>query len=133
MRDFSERIKVLIDISRDVDGFTGDDADQFSEQFDLGGLYRYVRIESPALNASATVGLQRQSKKRDIGDADSLTEVPVPIEFQKSDNTTAIWARSAQTTAFSANVVDAGGIQFGRIKVSANQAADREFYVQGFN
>ena len=121
------RVLALIDYDRSVTGsFSGDDADQYSLAFDLGAEYDFVRIECPTLNAAATVALY---KHHDIEDLD---EVPIPVEYQKHDNTSAIWARTSGTAAGVIAVL-AGGLQYGRIKCSANQAANRSFYVQGFN
>lgn len=120
------RVLALLDYDRSVVGsFSGDDADQYSLAFDLGAEYDFVRIECPTIE-SATVSLY---KHHDIEDLD---EVPVPVEYQKTDNTSAIWARTAGTAAGVITVL-AGGLQFGRIKLSANQSANRSFYVQGFN
>ena len=119
---------VTVDIDRSVTGsFSGDDADQYSTPFALDGEYDEVQIECPTITSS-TVSLYKHSQKADDGDGQA--EVPVPVEMVKSDNTSAIWARTAGTAA-GVIVVKTGGIQYGRIRCNTNQGADRSFKVRG--
>ena len=119
---------VTVDIDRNVTGsFSGDDADQYSTPFDLGAEYDEVQIECPAITSS-TVSLYKHGQNAKEGDGQA--EVPVPIEMVKSDNTSAIWARTAGTAA-GVIVVKTGGMQYGRICCNTNQGEDRSFKVRG--
>lgn len=128
MAKFGEVIKDTMDVDRSVTGtFSGDDADKYTEYFDLGDIYSHVVVTLPAITSS-TVGIFKHTDTI-VGDP---TEVPVAVEFLKSDNTSAPLAFSAGTAA-KVCIMPVGAMQFGRLYFATNQAADRIFSVQGAN
>ena len=119
--DFSEWITATIDIDRDSE-FSGDDVDRYSKVVDLGAEYKAVVVEVPTID-SATVSVHVM---RDA----TITTVPVEVHYTKSDDTTAHWAATAGTGAYSI-IVMVGGYRYMRIHVGADQTADRAILVKG--
>ena len=115
---------VLIDIDRATE-FSGDDVDQYSAVFDLESDYEFVTVMIPTVT-SATTGVCVQRN-------DAVATVPLPV-YEFDDDATGDFLH-ATTAATTSHVVSfrIGGFQFGRIKMGANQAADRTFYVRGYN
>lgn len=115
----------LIDIDRAVDGFAGDDVDQYSELVDLGWEYEYLIVEVPTIT-SATVSIVGQR-------GSAITTVPLPIHILDDDATGSfLHATTAGTTSLYV-IFRIGGLRYIRILAAGNQAADRTFYVRGFN
>lgn len=112
----------LIDISRSEE-FTGDDVDQFSKVFDLGGMFSKIQVFLPALTSGVVSPFIQWSKELD----------EVPLQDQTLDkNATGHFANASTTTEGSIVMTfDVGAMQYGRIKVAGNQAADRNIYVRG--
>ena len=111
----------LIDIDRATE-FTGDDVDRYSELVDLGQVFSIVTVEIPTID-SASIYIYVQKDKYKSG-------VPIPVHYMKSDDTTAVLANTAGTGGNSITLL-IGGYQFIRIYTTANQTADRTFYVRG--
>jgi len=125
MQSIGERKSCLIDIDRSTE-FTGDDVDQYSELVDLGSVFEFVRVEVPTIT-SATVTLTLQ-------DDNAVTTVPKPLHgwYDIDADTNVAIATVAATTSIWIVFKDVWA-QYVRIKCGANQAADRTFYLKGFN
>lgn len=115
---------VLLDIDRDTE-FVGDDVDQYSKLVDLGAPFEFVTVIVPTITSSTTgVCIQKTP---------NIDEVPSPVHILDDDATGSfLHATSAAVTAL-AVIFRIGAVQYVRIKMGANQAADRTFYVRGFN
>ena len=119
------KILALIDIDRDVE-FSGDDVDRYTKLVDLGGIYKFVEVTVPALSASAAVDLFTQEDK-------SIDTVPSQFIALV---TTAAGHYVPSTTSGAGTVIVVFGplvAQYVRVRAGANQSADRNFYVRGFN
>lgn len=128
MAKFGPRLPQTMDYDRSVTGtFDGDDADKYTDYFDLGDIYAFVIVELPTITSS-TVGICKHTE--DI--VTDPTEVPVAVEFLESDNTSSPLAFSAGTAA-KICIMPVGAMQYGRLYFGSNQAANRTFYVQGYN
>lgn len=113
----------LVDIDRSTE-FTGDDVDRFSELVDLGGNFARVLVWIPALDASGAVSIYVQR------DAE---EDSIPLQMQAFD-IDAAGHFTPSTTSGAGDIAitfDVGGVQYLRVHVAANQAADITFYVRG--
>lgn len=113
----------LIDIDRDTE-FTGDDVDRYSALVDLGRECGGVIIHVPTID-SATVAVYAQ---RDSGE----DTVPAEVHYKKpSDEATQAWATTAGTGGLFIHCPYLGAVRYIRLYTSANQTADRTFYVLG--
>jgi len=116
---------VTLDYDRDTE-FTGDDADRFSELVDIKGHYEYVTVIIPALDSSGVVSIYIQKDEK-------IATVPIILHVL-DDDATGSFAHSTSSGAGSIAVIfRLGTAQWFRIHVAADQAANRTFYVQGFN
>jgi len=113
----------LVDIDRSTE-FAGDDVDHFSELVDLEQNFQRVLVWIPVLDAEGIVSIYVQ---RD-GEEDSI-----PLQVQAWDtDATGHYAHATSSGAGSiAAVFDVGGVQYIRMHVAGNQAADITFYVRG--
>lgn len=111
---------VTIDIDRSTE-FSGDDVDQYSELCNLGQLCDKVQVWIPTLNAEGTVSLYLQ---RD-GDIDTVPKALYAWRDADADGT--VLYATASGAGGIVVVFDVGSAQYFRIKVSANQSADRDF------
>jgi hypothetical protein len=128
MAKFGQRKTYTMDYDRSVTGtFSGDDADKYSDYFDLGDIFNHVIVELPTITSS-TVGIKKHTELI-VSDP---TEVPVAVEFLLDNNTSAPLAFTAGTAA-KVCIMPVGAMQFGRLYFATNQAADRIFSVQGMN
>jgi hypothetical protein len=117
---------VLMDIDRDAE-FAGDDVDQYSSLVNLGAEYKYATVFIPALDAAATITpyLQRDS---------AIATVPVISHFwNDADADTNVAQATASGSGGLVITFFIGCCQYLRLKASADQAADRTFYVKGHN
>ena len=126
MQSVGESKAATIDIDRAVDGFTGDDVDQFSDLIDLGAEFEFVRVEIPTITSSVvTLWIQNNNV---------ITTVPKPLHGWydiDADSNVAI-ATVAATTSICITFKDVWA-RYVRVKCDSNQAADRTFYLKGFN
>ena len=114
-----------IDIDRATE-FTGDDVARFSSLVDLKNIYEFLTVIVPALDASAVITPYVQMD----GDVDT---VPVAVHAL-DDDATGSFAHATSSGAGSLVVTfRIGGVQHVRLYAGADQAADRTFYVRGFN
>ena len=121
---YGEKKLALLDYDR-ASEYSGDDVDRVSALVDLGQQFKWVLVFVPTIE-TATVGLLGQM-------TDAIDEVPFAVPYQKTDNTTAVWALTSGT-GLEVVAVYVGGLQYIRVRTtSANQTANRSFYVQGFN
>ncbi len=113
-----------IDIDRDTE-FSGDDADRFSNLVDLGWDFQNLQVLVPALSSSGAVSIYTQK-------GNSIATVPFQIEEFDAD-ATGSFAHASSSSAGSISLsFKLGGIQYFRVHVAANQAADREFECRGY-
>jgi hypothetical protein len=121
----SQWLTATIDIDRTPTEFAGDDVDQYSDLVTMGGIYRYAMVIIPALT-SATISICIQPNPL-------IATVPVAINKLDDDATGHFLHATTAGTGSIAVVFEIGGAEYLRIKASANQAADRTFYIRGFN
>ena len=116
----------LIDIDR-ASEFTGDDVDQFSKIVDLSGYFSYVNVHLPALTSGVVSVYACKGKDLEAAEAEA------PLQVQAFDgNATGHFAHASTATEGAIWLTFfVGCLQFLRIKVAGNQAADRNIYVQG--
>jgi len=115
---------VLMDVDRDTE-FTGDDADQYSALVDLGADYEFVVVVIPTITSSVIgVSIQRNP---------GVSEVPVRMYTLDDDATGSFLHAHTAATTTQVIIFRIGAVQFLRIKADTNQAADRTFYVRGYN
>ena len=119
---YGERKSCLIDIDRTPTEFTGDDVDRYSSLVSLDKPYDFLLIEIPTID-TATVGIYVQPD-------DAIATVPKALHVWKLDNTSAALTTSSGTGALTIRV-PLTFVQFFRLYTSANQLADRTFYVRG--
>jgi len=115
---------VLMDIDRATE-FAGDDVDQYSKLVDLGADFEFIVVVIPTITSSVIgVVIQRGAEE---------DEVPVRVYVLDADATGSFL--HAHTAAVTAQVIvfRVGAAEFIRIKADTNQAADRTFYVRGYN
>jgi hypothetical protein len=125
MQSIGERKSCLIDTDRATE-FTGDDVDQYSELVDLGSIFEFVRVEIPTITSSAvTLYIQED------GDEDT---VPKPLHgwYDADGDATVAIATTAATTAICITFKDVWA-RYVRVRATSDQAADRTFYLKGFN
>lgn len=116
---------VLLDYDRSSE-FTGDDVDQYSKLLDLDAHYEFITVLIPALSASGTVNPYIQMTP-------SEAEVPVVVHAL-GDAATGSFAHATSSGGGSIAVIfRIGGAQYIRLRVVADQTANRTFYVRGFN
>ena len=124
---FSSDWKTLtLDFDRSPTEFTGDDVDRYTELLDLGDFYEFITVIIPALSSSGTVTpyIQRNGK---------IDTVPLAM-VTMDGNATGHFAHATSSGAGDIVAVFLiGGARHLRLYVSANQSANRVFYVQGFN
>ncbi len=125
MAKYTNWISATIDIDGTVE-YSGMDVDQTSSLIALPYPCSLLIIQVPTID-SATVGLLVVA---DGNSNNPAAEVPVAMHYQKSDDSTAAWATTAGTGSYSITVPIVG-YQYLRIKVNANQTADRTFKVRG--
>ena len=115
----------VIDVSRDTE-FTGDDVDQYSELCDLGGLFEKLIIVAPALSTSGTVTVYVQ-------EGGLTATVPTILHYKRTadETTSAAWATTSGAGSFAIVCDCLGGFRFIRLRVNADQSADRTFRVCG--
>lgn len=116
-------VSVTIDIDRSTE-FTGDDIDRYSNLVDLGHLYSRVLIFIPALDASGVVSLYIQRDQ-------NVATVPVQLQAFDDDATGHFVHATSSGAGGIAIIFEIGAIQYFRIHVAADQAADRTFYCIG--
>lgn len=116
---------VLLDYDRSSE-FTGDDVDQFSALVELRGNYEFLTVIIPALSASGTVTpyIQRDG---------AIATVPVIVHVLDGDATGSFAHATSSGAGDIAVTFRIGGVQYLRLRVGANQTANRTFYVRGFN
>ena len=113
----------LVDIDR-ASEFTGDDVDRFSEVVDLGEDFARVLVWIPALDANGVVSVyvQRDSV---------ISSIPLQVQSFDADATGHFVKGTSSGAGDIAITFDVGGVQYLRVHVAANQAADITFYVRG--
>ena len=115
----------LIDVSRATE-FTNDDADQYSELVDLGGLCDSITISVPALDTDATVSVYVQ-------EGGSKATVPKALHYKRTadETTSAEWKTTSGSGSFVIECNCLGAYRWIRLKTHTNQGADRTFRVCG--
>ena len=114
----------LIDIDRATE-FTGDDVDRYSALVDLEGNFEFVTVFIPTIDsATVTPYVQRDA---------AVATVPVAVQVLDADATGSFAHATTASTGAIAVTFRIGGVQHIRLYTGANQAADRTFYVRGFN
>ena len=113
----------LIDIDRATE-FVGDDVDQFSMLVDLGGFFENAQVWLPTLSSEGVASIYAQ---RDA----AVATVPVQVQTL-DDNATGHFAK-ATTSGAGGIVITFNNVntQYLRVKVAANQSADRSIIVRG--
>lgn len=127
MAIFGKWQTVVWDIDATVTGeFSGYDPDKHSQLIDLGQTFEKVVVMIPTIT-SATISIAAVPE-----DGTALkTNVPIPL-YAFDDDATGVFlhATTAATTTMTV-VFEIGGLRYIRLYSSANQAADRTFYVRG--
>lgn len=125
MKFTTDKILALVDIDRDSE-YSGDDVDRVSKLVDLGGPYRFIQVFIPALSASAVVDLLIQADG-------AIATVPSNL-ISLVTTQAGHYVPSTSSGAGSISVVfDTGAAQYLRVRCSADQSADRNFYVRGIS
>lgn len=122
----SKWMEALLDYDRSDLEFTGDDVDQFSALVDLGKQYKQLAVMIPALAASGTVSVYVQ---RD-GNIDTI---PLVVHALDADTTGSFLHATSSGAGSIAVIFDIAGAQFVRVRVNANQTANRSFVVRGLD
>lgn len=123
----SEWKTLLLDYNRASDGFTDEDVDRFTELLDLGEAYEFLTVLIPALDSSGTVSVRIQKDEK-------VTTNPVALHgFLDADGDNTILQATTSGAGSIAVTFRIGGAQYLRLYVSADQSANRTFYVKGFN
>jgi len=115
----------LIDVDRATE-FSGDDVDRFSEMVDLGDNYASVLVWIPALDANGVVSIYADPDQNG-----AIASIPVQVNTLDRDATGHFVQGTSSGAGGFAIVFDIGGIQFIRVHVAADAAADTTFYVRG--
>ena len=113
-----------IDIDRATE-FSGDDVDQYSSLVDLDGDFEFLTVIIPTITSATT----RPYIQRD----GAIATVPVAVSVLDDDATGSFAHANTASVGSEVIIYRIGGVQFIRIKSSANQAADRAYIVRGFN
>lgn len=112
----------LVDIDRTSE-FTGDDVDQYSKLVDLEADFSDVLVWIPTItSATVTLAIQKSGLE---------TEVPELLYILDDDATGHFLSATTAGTVGAIILFHVGAVQYLRIKCSANQAADRTFYLRG--
>ncbi len=106
--------------------FTGDDVDQFSSLVDLGEGYEYLAVFIPALSANGTVAVWVQ---RD----GAIATIPVVVHILDDDATGSFLHATSSGAGGIFVIFRIGGARYVRIRVNADQTANRLFQIKGFN
>ncbi len=117
--------EALIDIDRAAE-FSGDDVDQFTKLVNLDMPFEFLTVLVPAVDSGAiTPYVQKEP---------AVDTVPVPVHFFHDNNAdTDVVQSTVADTGSKAITFNIGGNQFVRLKVAADQSADRSLQVRGFN
>jgi len=122
----SDKKTATLDYDRAATEFTADDVDRFTDLVDLGDNYEFITVEIPALDASGVVTPYVQWD-------DLIASDPVPVHALASD-ATGSYAHATSSGAGGITVIfRIGGMRYLRMYVGADQAANRIFYIRGFN
>ncbi len=108
--------------------FSGFDADQYTENIDLGRAFDKVTVIIPALDAASTVSVYGIPE-----DGTAIkTNVPVAIHAWKdADGDGTVLQATASGSGGIIATFDIWGFRYIRLKTSGNQAANRIFYCRG--
>ena len=127
MAIFGKWQTIVWDIDATATGeFSGYDADKHSQLIDLGQTFEKVLVIIPTIT-SATISIAIVPED---GTALKLN-VPVPLYILDDDATGSFLQATTAATTTNSIVFAIGGARYIRLYSSANQAADRTFYVRG--
>jgi hypothetical protein len=113
--------------------FTGDDVDQFSDVVDLGEGYESLGVFIPTLSAEGTVSVYAQRDPQIDKTTPANGTVPTVVHILDDDATGSFLHATSSGPGDIFVIYRIGGARYVRIRVNANQTANRLWQIKGFD